>query len=134
VYCSSVRLAHSLLMFCLQACQFLAELCLAPPPLLLLHLPRLLHPSHGFGPDRALRVLEPCVLAKVPAWVIDVEPLHRFGLSWQRRCVGWALLRWWICGLVGGVALRGFLRRLGVQDLRRWWGGSGLTVGGGVGY
>jgi hypothetical protein len=63
-----------------------------------------------------------------------MEPLRWFGLSWQRRCFGWALLRWWISELVGGVALRGCLRRLGVQELRRWWGGSGLTVGGGMGY
>jgi hypothetical protein len=62
--------------------QFFAGLWPAPPPLLLLRLPRLLHPSHGFGPDRALRLIEPCVLAKVPVGVIDTEPLRRFGLSW----------------------------------------------------
>jgi hypothetical protein len=32
------------------------------------------------------------------------------------------------------VALQGCLRMLGVQDLRRWWRGSELMVGGGVGY
>jgi hypothetical protein len=116
------------------ASQFLAGLKSAPPPMLLLHLPQLLHPSHGFGPDRALCVIEPCVLAKVPVGVIDMEPLCWFGLSWRRRCFGWALLWWWICGLVDGVTLRGCLERLGVRDLWWWWGGSGLMVGGGVGY
>jgi hypothetical protein len=77
--------------------------------------------------------LETCVLVKMPAVVIDAEPLRRFGLNWQHRCFGWALSWWWICGLVDGVALWGCLRRLGVQDLWRWWGGSGLTIGGGMG-
>jgi hypothetical protein len=54
----------------------------------------------------------------VPAGVTDAEPLRRFVLSWQRRCFGWALLRWWICGLVDGVALQVCLWRLFVQDLQ----------------
>jgi hypothetical protein len=65
---------------------------------------------------------------------IDAEPLRQFGLSWQCCHFGWALLLWWKCGLVDRVALRGYLQRLGVQDLWKWWGGSGLTVGGGVSY
>jgi hypothetical protein len=73
-------------------------------------------------------------MVKVPAWVIDAEPLCLFGLSWQRHCFGWALLQWLMCGLADGVALRACLQRLGVQDLWRWWGDSGLTDGGGVGY
>jgi hypothetical protein len=73
---------------------------------MLLHLPWLLCPNHGFGPDRDLRVLEPYVLAKVPTGMIDAEPLCRFGLSCQRHYFGWALQRWWICGLVGRAVLQ----------------------------
>jgi hypothetical protein len=74
-------------MFCLwastrqTASQFLARLWPVPPPLLLLHLPQLLHPSHGFGHGQTLRLLEPCVLVKVPMWVINAEPLRQFGMS-----------------------------------------------------
>jgi hypothetical protein len=55
-----------------EASQFSSGLYPAPPPpMLLLHLPHLLHPSHRFGPDRALCLLAPSVLAKVLAWVTD---------------------------------------------------------------
>jgi hypothetical protein len=90
------------------------------PPLLLLVLPQLLRPNRQFGPDQALRLLEACVLVTVLTREIDVEPLHRFGL---------ALVHWWMCELAGGVAFRGYVRRLGVLDLHRWWGGFGLSVG-----
>jgi hypothetical protein len=60
------------------------------------------------------------VLVTVLAGEIGAEPLHHFGL---------ALLRWWMGELAGGVALRGFVRRLGVMDLRRWWGGFDLLAG-----
>jgi hypothetical protein len=106
VYCSSTSLTRSLqhvfsrwISVLVGTSQFLTGLWPAHPPLLLLHLPRLFHPNHGFGRDRVLCLLVPCVLVMVPTGVIDAEPLRRFG---------------WICGLVGGVALRGCLRRLGV--------------------
>jgi hypothetical protein len=153
LYCSSVSLVRSLLMFCLWASARRTVVCLLKMDscsyrsfsiscwTLISYSSSVVassssasSSSHGFGPDRAQRLLASCVLAKVPAWVTAAEPLRQFGLSWQRRCFGWALLRWWICGLADGVALRGCLQRLGVQDVRRWWGGSGLTVGGGVGY
>jgi hypothetical protein len=63
------------------AFQFLAGLLLALPPLLLLLLPWLLCLNHQFGPDRALRLLEACVLVKVLPGVIDAEPLQWCGLK-----------------------------------------------------
>jgi hypothetical protein len=99
VYCISVSLARSLLMFCMRALAhwsgayllmilFLAEafqfliglLLVLLPLLLLLLLPSLLHPNHQLGPNRALRLLEACVLVKVLAGVIDAEPLQWRGL------------------------------------------------------
>jgi hypothetical protein len=57
--------------------QSLAGLWLAPFPLLLLMLLlQLHHPNHQFGHDRAPRLLEACVLVKVPTGMTDVEPLR----------------------------------------------------------
>jgi hypothetical protein len=38
------------------------------------------------------------------------------------------LLCWRMSELAGGVALRGYVRRLGFLDLRWWWGGFGLSA------
>jgi hypothetical protein len=67
--------------------QSLAGLWLAPSPLLLLLHLQLPHPNHRPGHDQAQCLLEACVLAKVPAEVID-----DVGVAWL-RCggsgVGW---------------------------------------------
>jgi hypothetical protein len=58
---------------------------------MLLLLLQLLHPNGLSRRDQALHPLEASVLVKVPAEVIDVEPLHWLGLMW--RCRGLTLLR-----------------------------------------
>jgi hypothetical protein len=106
---------------------FLIGLLLVLLPLLLLLLPRLLCPNHQLGPDRALCLLEVCVLAMVLAGVIDVESLQWCGLGWQLRWFGLALLRCWRHGLAYGIASWGYFRRLDVLKLCRWWEGSRLA-------
>jgi hypothetical protein len=93
------------------ASQFLVEPWLTPLPLLLLHLPRLLQPNHGFGPGRTLHLLETCVLTKLsagvdwhgappPVWLELVAPLFWMGPAMTVDV--WA--GWWSCTL--GVFLK----------------------------
>jgi hypothetical protein len=58
------------------------------------------------------------MLAKVLTVAIFVECLCWFGLNEQLRHFDCTLMRWWICGLVGGVALQGYWRRQGALYLR----------------
>jgi hypothetical protein len=137
VHCSSVSLACSLLMFCLQAPARWIAVCLKMDSCsyrsLSISCWTLANSSSAAATSsssaslsqswiwtgQALHLLETCVLAKAPAGLIGTEPLRRSCLSWRRHCSGWTLPRRWMRELVGGVALRGYFRSLGVLVLWR---------------